>query len=243
MKTILLKFAGPMQSWGTDSHFEIRHTDSYPSKSGVLGLVAAALGWRRDDKRIEELNKICFAVRVDQTGTILEDYHIAHKPEVKKGGVVSYRTYVTKRHYLQDGVFVAALGISQAEEVGKILTALRQPYFQPYMGRRSLPLPVDFILGVVEGDPVSVLRDFPWQAAEWYKKREQLKANVGRRRLSIFAEKDIDGGIGRQRRDHVVSLAGSGRRYLPRMEYEMFCEIEIPQLKQEHDAFAALGGI
>lgn len=84
MKTILLKFAGPMQSWGTDSHFEIRHTDSYPSKSGVLGLVAAALGWRRNDKRIEKLNKICFAVRVDQLGNILEDYHIAHKPEVKK---------------------------------------------------------------------------------------------------------------------------------------------------------------
>ena len=69
MKTILLKFAGPMQSWGTDSHFEIRHTDSYPSKSGVLGLVAAALGWRRNDKRIEELHKMWLAVGVDQPGT------------------------------------------------------------------------------------------------------------------------------------------------------------------------------
>lgn len=243
MKTILLKFAGPMQSWGTDSHFEIRHTDSYPSKSGVLGLVAAALGWRRNDKRIEELNKICFAVRVDQPGTILEDYHIAHKPEVKKGGVVSYRTYVIKRHYLQDGVFVAALGISQAEDVDEILAALRQPYFQPYMGRRSLPLPVDFILDVVEGEPVSVLCDFPWQAADWYQQKEQLKDNAGRQRLSIFAEKDIDGGIGRRRRDHVVSLASSGRRYLPRMEYETFCEIAMPKSRQEHDAFAALGGI
>jgi len=239
MKTILLKFAGPMQSWGTDSHFEIRHTDSYPSKSGVLGLVAAALGWRRNDKRIEKLNKICFAVRVDQSGNLLEDYQIAYNSKLdrKKG------TYVTRRYYIQDGVFVAALGISQAEDVNEILAALRQPYFQPYMGRRSLPLPVDFILDVVEGEPVSVLRDFPWQAADWYQKKEQLKDNTGRQRLSIFAEKDIDGGIVRRRRDHVVSLASSGRRYLPRMEYETFCEIAMPKSRQEHDAFAALGGI
>ena len=39
MKTILLKFSGPMQSWGTDSHFETRHTDHHPSKSAVLGLL------------------------------------------------------------------------------------------------------------------------------------------------------------------------------------------------------------
>lgn len=239
MKTILLKFAGPMLSWGTDSHFNNRHTDLHPSKSAVLGLVAAALGWQRNENRITTLNKIHFAVRVDQSGNLLEDYQIAYnsKLDKKKG------TYVTRRYYIQDGVFVAALGISQAEDVNEILAALRQPYFQPYMGRRSLPLPVDFILDVVEGEPVSVLRDFPWQAADWYQKKEQLKDNTGRQRLSIFAEKDIDGGIGRRRRDHVVSLASSGRRYLPRMEYETFCEVVMPQSRQEHDAFAALGGI
>ena len=239
MKTILLKFAGPMQSWGTDSHFNSRHTDLHPSKSAVLGLVAAALGWQRNENRIATLNKIHFAVRVDQSGNLLEDYQIAYNSKLdrKKG------TYVTRRYYIQDGVFVAALGISQAEDVNEILAALRQPYFQPYMGRRSLPLPVDFILDVVEGEPVSVLRDFPWQAADWYQKKEQLKDNAGRQRLSIFAEKDIDGGIGRRRRDHVVSLASSGRRYLPRMEYETFCEVVMPQSRQEHDAFAALGGI
>lgn len=49
MKTILLKFAGPLQSWGTSSHFETRHTDFYPSKSSVIGLIASSLGYRRDD--------------------------------------------------------------------------------------------------------------------------------------------------------------------------------------------------
>ena len=197
------------------------------------------MGWRRDDERITDLNRFCFAVRVDQPGSMLKDYHTAHKPEVKNGGIVAYRTYVTTRYYLQDAVFIVALGVSESSDMDKIVKALRSPYFQPYMGRRALPLPMDFLLDVVEGNPLSVLCSFPWQAADWYQKKEQLKDNAGRQRLSIFAEKDIDGGIGRRRRDHVVSLASSGRRYLPRMEYETFCEIAMPQSKQEHDAFAA----
>ena len=80
MKTILLKFAGPMQSWGTNSNFENRHTDFYPSKSGVIGMIAASLGYQRDeDEKIRKLNELSFAVRIDQPGNLLKDYHIARK--------------------------------------------------------------------------------------------------------------------------------------------------------------------
>ena len=135
MKTILLKFSGPLQSWGTDSHFEIRHTDFYPSKSAVLGLIAASLGWRREDDRIETLNRFRFAVRVDQPGSMLKDYHTAHKPEIKRGGILDYKTYVTTRYYLQDAVFVAALGLEDAQNVEKIAAALRFPIWsnRPFM--------------------------------------------------------------------------------------------------------------
>ena len=47
MSTLLLRLAGPMQSWGTDSKFDERRTGREPSKSGVIGLVAAALGIAR----------------------------------------------------------------------------------------------------------------------------------------------------------------------------------------------------
>lgn len=46
MSTLLLRLAGPMQSWGTDSKFDVRRTGREPSKSGVIGLVAAALASR-----------------------------------------------------------------------------------------------------------------------------------------------------------------------------------------------------
>ncbi len=66
MKTILLKFAGPLQSWGTRSHFETRHTDLYPSKSAVIGIIAASMGFRRDDDtkiQVLKLSRLCCAHR------------------------------------------------------------------------------------------------------------------------------------------------------------------------------------
>ena len=48
MSVLLLRLAGPMQSWGVESRFTVRDTGLEPSKSGVVGLLCAALGRRRD---------------------------------------------------------------------------------------------------------------------------------------------------------------------------------------------------
>ena len=48
MSTLLLRLAAPLQAWGTDSKFETRRTNQEPSKSGVIGMLAAALGLPRD---------------------------------------------------------------------------------------------------------------------------------------------------------------------------------------------------
>lgn len=67
-----------MQSWGTSSHFETRNTDYYPSKSAVIGVIAAGFGYSRDeDDIIRELNKLYFAVRIDQVGLLNKDYQTA----------------------------------------------------------------------------------------------------------------------------------------------------------------------
>lgn len=64
MATLLLRLAAPLQSWGSDSKFETRKTDREPTKSGVVGLLAAALGLRRDDTEgLARLNGLRFAVR------------------------------------------------------------------------------------------------------------------------------------------------------------------------------------
>lgn len=230
-----------MQSWGTDSHFDIRHTDQYPSKSAVLGLVAAALGWRRDDKRIESLNGFRFAVRIDQPGNIMKDYQTVHKAEVSKG-TISYKTYITSRYYIEDAVFVVALGHEDKLFADSVAEALQKPYFQLFMGRRSLPLPIDFVLAVRDEDVIAALRSIPWQAAGWYKWKQNTED--GSKRLSVYAEAFLQNGIERIRKDQVVSLSHRGRRYVDRIETESAMLIEADGgVRKEHDAFSALRGV
>ena len=109
MKTILLKLSGPLQAWGVESHFETRQTDNYPSKSAIIGLIAGAIGYRREEEKILELNKLDFAVRIDQKGVILKDFQTA-KMYTEKGNI---KSYVTNRYYLQDAMFIVAISSNE----------------------------------------------------------------------------------------------------------------------------------
>ncbi|MDD5922746.1 MAG: type I-E CRISPR-associated protein Cas5/CasD [Eubacteriales bacterium] len=236
MKTVLLKFSGPLQAWGTDSHFEIRHTDSHPSKSGVIGMIAAGLGYRRDETdKLSRLNRLDFAVRIDQPGEILRDYHTAKK--YKANGELE-RTYVTNRYYLQDAVFIVALGSSDEDLIRDVKAAVSSPYFSLFLGRRSLPPTADLFLGIVDTDALSALKNVPWQASPWYKKKHPGI-------LQIFADNTMlnDGSV-RIRNDEAISFSQRcGRKFNPRREARTVIEIEYSGETEEHDAFDAIGEI
>ena len=103
MATLLLRLAAPLQAWGADSKFETRKTGREPTKSGVIGLLAAALGLRRDEREAPlRLTGLRFGVRVEREGQLLVDYHTAKTQDEKT-------SYVTYRHYLQDAVFLAGI--------------------------------------------------------------------------------------------------------------------------------------
>ncbi len=72
--TLRIWLAGPLQSWGTSSRFETRGTELAPSKSGVTGMLCAALG-RGRDKPVDDLASMRFGVRVERPGAVLRDYH------------------------------------------------------------------------------------------------------------------------------------------------------------------------
>lgn len=211
MKTILLKLKGPMQSWGTSSHFETRNTDYYPSKSAVIGIIAACFGYRRDqEQQIKELNELDFALRVDQQGMLLRDYHIAQK--YKETGEFE-KTYVTNRYYMEDAVFVIAISHASDQQVEEIYEALQHPYFSPFMGRRSCPVPLDFIIKMTEEDAITALEKLEWQAAEWYKKK------YADYRAEIYADKALlPQGIATMRKDYVISFSQKERKFGPRFE-------------------------
>ena len=50
MSTLLLRFAGPMQSWGIATKGNDHWTAKEPTKSGVIGMLGAALGVQREDR-------------------------------------------------------------------------------------------------------------------------------------------------------------------------------------------------
>ena len=226
MKTIILKFSGPLQSWGTKSNFETRHTDFYPSKSAVIGIISAALGYRRDeDEKISKLNELEFVVRVDQPGRLCRDYHTAHK--YKKDGTEE-RTYVTNRYYIEDAIFIVAISHSDDEYISKIYDALKHPWFQMFMGRRALPVPYDFVLGISEDGALENLKNIEWQAASWYKKRmKEQTVN-----LEIYADSNLSSsGTVYLRKDKVKSFSQAERKF--DFRYETVLSITINTCMEE----------
>lgn len=160
MSTLLLRLAGPMQAWGTDSKFDVRRTGREPSKSGVLGLVAAALGIGRQDREaLRYLAALRFGVRVDREGVLMRDYHIARaqrEPGTDKSKADT--TYVTNRYYLADAVFTAGLESGDRALLERIGQALRAPAFPLYLGRRSCPPAGRVFLGIDERPLEAALR-------------------------------------------------------------------------------------
>jgi len=164
---VLLLLDGPMQSWGTQSRFGHRDTDFEPSKSGVLGLVGAALGMRRDDgEMLERLRRLSMAVRVDREGTVLRDYHTAGGGTFrgKPHHVYGAGTVVTQRFYLAGACFVVALSGAEPDLVSRIADCLQCPKWPLFLGRRScVPTRPVYLAGPKTGDADSLIRSVPWQ--------------------------------------------------------------------------------
>lgn len=230
MSTLLLRLSGPLQAWGTDSKFETRRAGREPSKSGVIGLLAAALGRKRDES-IDDLLELRFGVRVDKEGQLLHDYHTAQ--------MISGKTYVTHRYYLADATFLVGLESEDQEYLEKIRKALLQPAFPLFLGRRSCVPSLPVTLGIRETNLIDALREEPWQLTSWMQKKERKKGNQ-LLRLLVDALPDEKGAVAVK--DLPVSFHPEDRRYAYRAVKELppvVLEVSLPT-ETEHDAMAEL---
>ncbi|SDH19744.1 type I-E CRISPR-associated protein Cas5/CasD [Pseudonocardia oroxyli] len=162
MTTLLLRLGGPLQSWGTSSRFSRRGTDRVPSKSGIVGLLAAAQGRRRTDP-LEELLALRLAVRTEQAGRLERDFQTAARAGERTPISIS------TRHYLADAVFLAAVEGDPALLEG-LQESLRVPHFPLYLGRRSCPPVGQLDQGLRELSCVEALQQEPWRASLWFQK-------------------------------------------------------------------------
>ncbi|GAA5014556.1 type I-E CRISPR-associated protein Cas5/CasD [Kitasatospora paranensis] len=154
---LLLHLAGPLQSWGERSQFNERDTAPFPTRSGVIGLLASALGRRREDS-IEDLTGLSLTVRADRPGVLLRDLHTVGgglpgrqtvttaEGKKRSGGTA---TLLSHRYYLADAAFTAAL-TGDADVLESCRTALRDPVWPPYLGRRSCPPEGPLLLGLFD---------------------------------------------------------------------------------------------
>ena len=223
MATLLLRLAAPLQAWGADSKFETRKTGREPTKSGVIGLLAAALGLRRDEREaLLRLTGLRFGVRVEREGQLLVDYHTAKTQDEKT-------SYVTYRHYLQDAVFLAGLESEDEALLRELEAALRHPVYPLYLGRRSCPPTLPLCLGIRQGSLLDVLRTEPMQGR---------KPETGK--LRIVADADPADPAAVPRQDLPVSFSPVHRQYGFRPVREW--RLDRPEMPEptEHDPMAEL---
>jgi CRISPR system Cascade subunit CasD len=164
MKTVTIRLTAPLQSYGDEANFDRRTSYDYPSKSAIVGLIAAALGYRRTDSRIQTLNQLDYAVRIDQPAEPLTDFQIV---EWKRG-----KRKLTYRDYLQDAVFLAAVGSEDDALIDRIDWALHHPRFQLSLGRRANVPAGPIMTEIASGsNPAQVLQSLSWHASRFYMKK------------------------------------------------------------------------
>lgn len=132
MPTLLIRLKGPLMSWGDRLDFGVRTTRRRPTKSGVIGLCASALGYDRSAD-LSELNRLRFGVRTIKQGILLDDYQIMGK---RPDGTPMP---VEHKEYLSDADFLAGLEADDRQLLEKVAAAFEHPVFAPYLGRRGCP--------------------------------------------------------------------------------------------------------
>jgi CRISPR system Cascade subunit CasD len=149
---LAMLFDAPLQSWGFDSRFQRRTTGLHPTKSGVIGLICAAMGLAKgsaeEEATLPELAKlrmtgIAIPRQAGQAASVsgllpvrrLEDYHTVLETR-RASGTMSRDAVITRRHYLLDARFGVILK-GDHELLGRVAAALQNPRWGVWFGRKS----------------------------------------------------------------------------------------------------------
>jgi len=180
---LLLWLEAPMQSWGADSKFGRRETQTFPTKSGLMGLLCSALGAGGEQRELLaefsalKQTAISFArtemkadalVKHDRE-PLLRDFHMVGSgyndqdpwaklliPKTSDGkAAVGGGSKMTYRYYLQDAAFAVILEVPLIR-LESIVDALHNPVWDIYLGRKNC-VPTDFIYrGIFDNEQTAI---------------------------------------------------------------------------------------
>ena len=230
MPTLLLRCKAPLQAWDTQSSFGVRTTNREPSKSGIIGLLCAALG-RDRTVPVDDLAALRMGVRIDQEGEILRDWHTAGKDGyLKASGAIERKNLITStRYYLSDAAFLVGLEGEDRALLEHLQDALHNPRWLLFLGRKSCPpsSPVHLPNGIQNIDLRKALARYPWLGLNRYYWKERSQDDQDRRvqthyervqqdtgHLRLVIEDPDQGNI--VRNDQPLSFQKGQRRFAPR---------------------------
>ncbi|VTX74985.1 CRISPR system Cascade subunit CasD [uncultured Actinomyces sp.] len=218
---LVLRLAGPMQSWGLDSRFTRRSTEAFPTKSALVGLLGAAQGRRRSDP-IEDLAELSVAVRVDQPGQLLHDFHTAHRGDTSMP--------LSHRFYRADAAFGAFIE-GPDDMIDALAKAIVRPVFPLYLGRRSCPPTLPLRLAVREGKAWDAVRETPWMASVYYQKKQRHDHFVRTRVVADLGiiPPEVEKTSQQTLQDMPISFDSENRKYSLRTVEETYVDMENPQ--------------
>jgi CRISPR system Cascade subunit CasD len=146
---LALLLDAPLQSWGFSSRFQRRTTGLHPTKSGVIGLISAAMGLAKGSAEeramLPDLSKLRMSSIViprDGPGTDtllpvlrLEDYHTVLDTR-RASGKMNEDAVVTRRQYLLDARFGVILAGDRLV-FERVAAALEDPVWGVWFGRKN----------------------------------------------------------------------------------------------------------
>jgi CRISPR system Cascade subunit CasD len=218
LNTLFLRLEGPLQSWGDRGRWQERDTNGEPTKSGIVGLLACALGLGRNrDADIRSLSdSLQLGIRVDRPGLRLRDYHTVVGGVLSAGGRIKVNqqtkqpeTVVSNRVYLSDASFLGAV-MGPVSTVSRLSEALLSPHWPLFLGRKSCVSSAPIFAGT---------GDFP--SLETALASQPLRGSGDTWPVRAIVET----GEGAMRRDNIEIL--SARTYRPRFVKEMMLKPEV----------------
>lgn len=155
MEALIFQLYGPMASWGGPAVGETRPSSDHPGRAALLGLLAAALGIRREDSAGHQAlsDSVRFAVKQFSPGRLMRDYHTVQVPGRDKKARYFTRkdelsipkdklnTVLSSREYRQGGMWQVAVLLEKSSgwTLDELQVALREPVFTLYLGRKACP--------------------------------------------------------------------------------------------------------
>lgn len=211
-RCLVFHIAGPMGSWGTVAVGTMRPTQRHPTKSAIIGIVAASLGLTRDDPHIAHLfSDFEYVVISSGIESEISDYATVQTSSGVSGESKStlpprslelsrpkLETMLVDKRYICNGFYTVLMVPSGKTRFGleEIADALQHPHFLPYLGRKSCPLSFPMCPTIEDYDrirdliPLVYLRPFRHDSFP----ESRLLKNL--RNLRIFSTYQVEGYSG-----------------------------------------------